>query len=94
MEMLKEFKSWLREPDSLWQIFSFDVADMTSESSRSDQNLVVAMVEWDHISTKEWVIQRRKEKERLCNLVHPIRHIRLKNEVLFALVAPSYRVKI
>jgi hypothetical protein len=67
---------------------------MTSESSGSDQNLVVAMVEWDHISTKEWVIQRRKEKERLCNLVHPIRHIRLINEVLFVLVASGHRVKL
>jgi len=75
MEMLKEFKSWLREPHSLRQVFAFDVADMTSECSRSDENLVVAVVERDHISTEEWIIQRGQEEERLRNRVHSISHI-------------------
>jgi hypothetical protein len=58
VEVFKELEGGFRKPHGLRKVLSFDVADVAAKSRSSNQNLVVAMVEWYNIRTKERVVQR------------------------------------
>ena len=72
-EVAGELKSRFGPPLSDWKVLAtLQIGDVTSVSGHAEQDVVVALVDWDHVRSKEDIVEGGYEEEGLLDLMESV----------------------
>ena len=69
MEVVEEFEHRFSPPELIGKISALEMRAVATGLRNTNQDLIKAVADWNHLRTKEWIVSSRKEEKGLPYMV-------------------------